>query len=163
LARGQNNPLPMLLRGAEPLLVEHTHSSKGWSPTRRAHGRPSAGTASTPRSLTPRNRFGRERLAQRLRLEAYILPPRSGRCPSDCVGGGKTTNMCLVCGCVGWVADEKKGCRGNLLRTKPEAQLDRALSKTLKILPPNAPVSCLSLSGHSAQQSTCGSRYSDVC
>ena len=131
LARGQKKPLPMLLRGAEPLLVEglsrrageHRHSSKGWSPAQRARGRPSAGTASTPRSLTPRNRFGRERLAQRLRLEAFLLPPRSGRSPPDCVGGGKTTNMCLVCGCVGWVADERKGWSGKLLQTKPEAQM----------------------------------------
>ena len=45
-----------------------------------------------------RNRFWWERLAQRLRLEAYPLPARSDRCAPDCVGGGKATLGVRVCG-----------------------------------------------------------------
>ena len=159
LARGQKKPLPMLLRGAEPLLVEHRHSSKGWSPTRRARGRPSAGTASTPRSLTPRNQFGRDRLAQRLRLEAYSLPSRSGRCTSDCVGGGKAT-MRLVCvGGGGRKREERAESQASTNQTRSAGEAGSFYH------PQDLPAqrSCLSLSGHSAQQSTCGSRYSDVC
>jgi hypothetical protein len=45
-----------------------------------------------------RNRFWSERLAQRLRLEAYPLPARLDRCPLDCVRGGKATLGVRVCG-----------------------------------------------------------------
>ena len=89
-----------------------------------------------------RNRFGWERFAQRLRLEAYpSLPARSDRCTPDCVRAGKATLGVRV---YGGGAHERKGRRGKRLRTKPEAQRERALclSIDLKTLPPcNAPVS----------------------
>ena len=60
----------------------------------------------------------------------------------------------------GGVANERKGRSGKRLRTKPEAQIERALSIALKSFPPNAPVS---LSGHSAQQSTHAAAGTQMC
>jgi hypothetical protein len=50
---GQKSPLPMLLRGAEPLLAERGQLMQGVvsDPMRRGPGHSSAGTASTPRFL----------------------------------------------------------------------------------------------------------------
>jgi hypothetical protein len=105
-----------------------------------------------------RNQFGWERLAQHLRLEAYPLPARSDCCTSDCVGGGKAT-MRLVCACV-WGGRRRNGRSGKRLQSKPEAQMERALSIALKTFPPNAPVS---LGSQRTAKHTCSSRYSDVC
>jgi hypothetical protein len=82
------------------------NSCKGWSPTRRDRDthllaqRPLVASSIDSSLPDPpiRNRFGRGRLAQRLRLEAYPLPARSDRCAPDCVGGGKATLGVRVCG-----------------------------------------------------------------
>jgi hypothetical protein len=92
-----------------------------------------------------------------LRLEACPLPARSDNCAPDCVGGEKAT-MRLVCGCVWGGTHERKGRRGKHLRTKPEAQMERALSIDLKTLPPNAPVSLSRVTAHSKAHAAAGTR-----
>ena len=62
-----------------------------------------------------------------------------------------------VCGW-GGVANERKGRSCKHLRTKPEAQVKRAVSITLKTFPPNAPVSLSRVTAHSKAHAAAGTR-----
>jgi hypothetical protein len=83
----------MLVRGAEPMLTECGQLMQGVVSNledRDAHLLALRPTIDSSLPDPPvRNRFGWERLAQRLRLEAYPLPARSDCCTSYCVGVGR--------------------------------------------------------------------------
>ena len=146
------------------------NSCKGWSPTRRAQrgpGRSSAGTASTPRFLdrllasSSANQKSIRMGTSRSPFEARSISFASWvRSLSFRLCWGREGNNALGVRVCGGVANERKGRRGKRLQTKPEAQMERALSIDLKTFPPNAPVS---LGSQCTAKHTCSSRYSDVC
>ena len=152
----------MLVRGAEPMLAERGQLMQGVVShlgDRDAH---LLALRPTIDSLLPdppvRNRFRWERLAQRLRLEAYPLPARSDCCTSDCVGGGKGTKR-LVCACVGGTANERKGRSSKCLKLNPKHRWSRLYLSPSR---PSRPT-LLYLSGHSAQQSTHAAADTQMC